>query len=75
MFYGMGTTRMGDYDFASWSIHMAFIIAFSNMWGLVFREWKACSKRTLTIIITGIAIVVLSIALIGTGSYLKSLGR
>jgi L-rhamnose-H+ transport protein len=54
---------------------MAFIIVFSNIWGLVFREWKACSKRTLTIIITGIAIVVLSIALIGTGSYLKSLGR
>jgi L-rhamnose-H+ transport protein len=75
MFYGMGTTRMGDYNFASWSIHMAFIIAFSNMWGLIFREWKACSKRTLTIIITGIAVVVLSIALIGTGSYLKSAGR
>ena len=75
MFYGMGTTRMGDYNFASWSIHMAFIIAFSNMWGLVFREWKACSKRTLTIVITGIAIVVLSIALIGTGSYLKSAGK
>jgi L-rhamnose-H+ transport protein len=75
MFYGMGTTRMGDYDFASWSIHMAFIIAFSNMWGLVFREWKACSKRTLTIIVTGIAVVVLSIVLIGTGSYLKSAGK
>jgi L-rhamnose-H+ transport protein len=75
MFYGMGTTRMGDYGFASWSIHMAFIIAFSNMWGLVFREWKACSKRTLTIIITGIAVVVLSIALIGIGSYLKSAGK
>jgi len=75
MFYGMGTTRMGDNDFASWSIHMAFIIAFSNMWGLVFREWKACSKRTLTIIVTGIAVVVLSIVLIGTGSYLKSAGK
>lgn len=75
MFYGMGTTRMGDYDFSSWSIHMAFIIVFSNIWGLVFREWKACSKRTLIIIVTGIAVVVLSIVLIGTGSYLKSTGR
>jgi L-rhamnose-H+ transport protein len=75
MFYGMGTTRMGDYDFASWSIHMAFIIAFSNMWGLVFREWRGCSKRTLGIIAAGIAVVVFSIALIGIGSYLKSLGR
>jgi L-rhamnose-H+ transport protein len=75
MFYGMGTTRMGDYNFASWSIHMAFIIAFSNMWGLIFREWKACSKRTLTIIVAGIAVVVLSIVLIGIGSYLKSAGK
>jgi len=75
MFYGMGTTRMGDYDFASWSIHMAFIIVFSNIWGLIFREWKGCSRRTLTIIVAGIAVVVLSIAMIGAGSYLKSTGR
>ena len=75
MFYGMGTTRMGDYDFASWSIHMAFIILFSNMWGLIFHEWKACSRRTLTIVTAGIAVVVLSIAMIGVGSYLQSTGR
>ncbi|MBN1123873.1 MAG: L-rhamnose/proton symporter RhaT [Sedimentisphaerales bacterium] len=72
MFYGMGKTKMGDYDFASWSIHMAFIIFFSNVWGLVFHEWKGCSRRTLRIIITGILIVLLSIALIGYGSYLKT---
>lgn len=75
MFYGMGTTRMGGYDFASWSIHMAFIIVFSNMWGLVFREWKGCSGRTLTIIGTGIGIVMASILLIGAGSYIKSVGK
>ncbi len=33
-FYGMGTTKMGRFDFASWSIHMASIIIFSNLWGL-----------------------------------------
>jgi L-rhamnose-H+ transport protein len=75
MFYGMGTTRMGDYGFASWSIHMAFIIVFSNVWGLVFREWKACSRRTLSIVVGGIGVVVLSIVMIGAGSYLKSVGR
>ncbi len=75
MFYGMGMTRMGDYGFASWSIHMAFIIVFSNIWGLVFHEWKACSKRTLTIIVSGIGVVVLSIALIGAGTYLESIGK
>ena len=45
MFYGMGKTRMGDYDFSSWTIHMAFIIIFSNIWGLIFREWKGASRR------------------------------
>ena len=38
MFYGMGAANLGrDYDFASWSIHMAFIIVFSNMWGLILK--------------------------------------
>ncbi len=28
MFYGMGTTKMGRYDFSSWTMHMAFPIVF-----------------------------------------------
>jgi len=72
MFYGMGATKLGrEYDFASWSIHMAFIIVFSNMWGLILREWKGASRRTITIIVTGLAILVLSTMIIGLGSYLK----
>src|SRR5690606_24724422 len=39
-FYGMGVTKMGQYDFASWSIHMASIIIFSNLWGVALKEWK-----------------------------------
>jgi len=40
-FYGMGTTKMDGYDFSSWSIHMAFIIVFSNLWGSTSRNGKA----------------------------------
>jgi len=75
MFYGMGSTKMGKYDFSSWSIHMALIIVFSNMWGLLFHEWKGCSSRTLRIIISGILVVVLSIVFIGAGNYLASIGK
>jgi L-rhamnose-H+ transport protein len=75
MFYGMGRTRMGGYDFASWSVLMAMIIIISNIWGLVFLEWKGCSKRTIRIMISGIIVVVLSIILIGAGNYLVSIGR
>ena len=47
MFYGMGTTKMGNLDFASWSIHMSFIIIFSNMWGMILNEWKGTSRLTM----------------------------
>ena len=71
MFYGMGKTRMGDYDFSSWTIHMAFIIVFSNIWALIFREWKGSSKRTHRIICLGILVLVASICVVGWGNYLK----
>ena len=75
MFYGMGTTRMGKYDFSSWSIHMAFIIVFSNIWGLYFREWKGSSSRTLRIIVSGILVLIASTCVIGLGNYLASFGK
>ncbi|RPI01757.1 MAG: L-rhamnose/proton symporter RhaT [Calditrichaeota bacterium] len=71
LFYGMGTTLMGRYDFASWSIHMAFIITFSNMWGLVLKEWKGSRRRTIRTILLGLAILVLSTCVIGLGNYIQ----
>jgi L-rhamnose-H+ transport protein len=70
-FYGMGTTMMGAYDFSSWTIHMAFIIVFSNLWGLRFKEWKGVSRRTLTLVYAGIAVLILSTMVVGYGNYLK----
>ena len=72
MFYGMGTTRMGKYDFSSWTIHMAFIIVFSNVWGLVLREWKGAGKRAYRLIALGLVILVLSTLVVGLGNYLKA---
>jgi L-rhamnose-H+ transport protein len=71
MFYGMGTTKMGKYDFASWSIHMSFIIVFSNLWGLFLKEWAGSGKKTIRVIITGLLILVLSTLIIGLGNYLQ----
>lgn len=72
-FYGMGTTKMGKYDFSSWTIHMAFIIVFSNLWGILFHEWKGTSKRTHGLVWAGIGILVLSTVVVGYGNYLKSI--
>jgi L-rhamnose-H+ transport protein len=70
MFYGMGTTKMGKYNFSSWTIHMAFIIVFSNIWGLVFREWKGSSRKTHRIVFLGIIILIVSTFVVGLGNYL-----
>ncbi len=48
MFYTMGTTQMGKYDFASFSIHLAFVIFFSNIWGLITHEWKGLQQKNKT---------------------------
>jgi L-rhamnose-H+ transport protein len=69
-FYGMGSTQMGDYDFASWSLHMAFIIITSNVIGLVIGEWQGSSRKTIRVIMAGIAVLILSTVIIGCGAQL-----
>ncbi|MCL5283262.1 MAG: L-rhamnose/proton symporter RhaT [Armatimonadetes bacterium] len=71
-FYGMGTTKMGRYNFSSWSIHMAFIIVFSNLWGLFFHEWKGVRPVTRKLIWSGIAVLIFSTIVIGFGNYLAA---
>ena len=71
-FYSMGETRMGKYNFASWTLHMSSIILFANLWGIVLREWKGTSRRTKALVATGLLLLVSSTVVIGAGSYLKS---
>ncbi len=72
-FYSMGQTRMGKYDFASWTLHMSSIILFANLWALVLREWKSTSRRTKSLVMLGLLLLVGSTVIIGYGSYLKSM--
>jgi len=69
-FYGMGTTQLGKYDFSSWTLHMAFIIVFSTLWGLVLREWKGASRTTHAWNAAGLTALILSIVIIGWGNNL-----
>jgi len=74
MFYGMGASKLGrSLDFASWTIHMAFIIVFSNMWGLLLREWKGANYKTVRLLVIGLLVLVFSTVVIGYGSYLKNI--
>lgn len=71
-FYSMGTTKMGQYDFSSWTIHMAFIIAFSNLWGLFFQEWKGSNSRTRGLVVAGLVVLLASTIVVGIGNWLAT---
>lgn len=74
MFYGMGSTKMGEFHFASWTLHMAFIIIASNLWSLYLKEWKGFDRRVVGVMVAGILVVALSTVFIGVGTYLGSAG-
>ena len=69
-FYGMGESKLGNGP-SSWILHMAFIILVANSWGLVLKEWKGVSRKTLQTIIVGILTIILSVLIVGYGNSLK----
>ena len=69
-FYGMGESKLGN-GASSWILHMAFIILVANMWGLVLKEWKGVNKKTISTIIAGIIVIILSVLLVGYGNSIK----
>lgn len=71
-FYSMGQTRMGAYDFSSWTLHMASIIIFSSLWGIALREWKGTSDRTRTRLALGLILLIGSTVVVGWGNYLNA---
>ena len=71
-FYSMGTTKMGKYDFSSWTLHMASIIIFATLWGIFLKEWKGTSSRTKTLVASGLILLIGSTVIVGYGNYLQS---
>jgi len=60
-FYGMGRSMVPEsMEAYSWSILMALNIAFSNIWGLILKEWKGVTRQTLVVLFIGIIILILS---------------
>lgn len=44
----------------SFCILMALNVVFSNIWGIILKEWKGCSQKTITVLIIGIVILIIS---------------
>jgi L-rhamnose-H+ transport protein len=47
----------------SWSILLSLNIVFSNVWGVILKEWKGVSFKTAMVLMTGISILILSLIL------------
>ena len=41
-------------------ILMALNVVFSNVWGIILKEWKGASKKTLVVLIIGIIVLIIS---------------
>ncbi len=63
---------MGDFKYASWTLHMASIIIFSTLWGWYFHEWKGSSRKAHVLISAGIATLILSTIVVGVGAWMKT---
>lgn len=44
----------------SWCILMALNVVFSNVWGIILKEWKGCNQRTIGVLVAGLIILIIS---------------
>ncbi len=47
-------------DTLAFCILMALNVTFSNVWGIILKEWKGCSRKTIVVLVTGIAVLIIS---------------
>jgi L-rhamnose-H+ transport protein len=67
-FFGMGKSMLpAGMAVFSWSILMALNIAFSNIWGIILKEWKGVGLKTMIILIIGIIVLILSTFVVNLG--------
>ncbi len=45
----------------AWCILMALNVTFSNVWGILLKEWKGASRKTLAVLAAGLAILIFSL--------------
>ena len=71
-FYSMGQTKMGKYDFSSWTLHMASIIIFATLWGIALHEWHDTSLKTRLLVGCGLFLLIGSTVVVGYGNFLTA---
>jgi L-rhamnose-H+ transport protein len=69
-FYGLGHVKMGNFQFASWVLHMSMLIFFSYIVGVLMKEWKSVKRVTYLVLIAGLLILIASFCITSYGSYI-----
>lgn len=44
----------------SWCILMALNVTFSNVWGIILKEWEGCNRVTIVLLLAGLAVLIIS---------------
>ncbi len=65
-FFGLGVGQSffepGDIMLAfSWSILMSLNVIFSNIWGIILKEWQGAGKNTILFLTIGLLILIVSV--------------
>jgi L-rhamnose-H+ transport protein len=45
----------------SWSILMSLNVIFSNVWGIILKEWEGAGRKTIIVLVTGLVILIISV--------------
>ena len=69
-FYGLGHVKMGNFQFASWVLHMSMLIFFSYVVGVLMKEWKSVRPVTNIVLIIGLLTLITSFTITSYGSYI-----
>ena len=68
-FYGLGHVKMGNFQYASWVLHMSMLIFFSYIVGMIMKEWKTVKRPTYFLLLFGLLILITSFFITSYGSY------
>ena len=44
----------------SWCILMSLNVVFSNVWGIILKDWRGVSRKTIAVLVTGIVVLIIS---------------
>lgn len=69
-FYGLGHVKMGNFQFASWVLHMSMLIFFSYVVGVLMKEWRNVKRQTYIVLVIGLLTLIISFSITSYGSYI-----